>query len=278
MTVDTQFSGGLRERTGHYRTNMKIATWNINGINSRLEQVLNWCQKERPEVLCLQETKCIDDKFPHREIRAIGYPYVEYFGEKAYNGVAILSTIPLESVQKGFPRGPRDGPKRLIASTVNGVRIVNVYVPHGTQFGSDKFIFKLDWIARLRKYFDKNFELADNVLLVGDLNVAPHEMDVWKPSLWKDKMHFTKPEREAIHNLKRWGFVDVFRKINDEVKEFTWWSHFHHDFEKDRGLRIDHIWASPNMAELCSDCWIDKTPRTLEKPSDHAPVTAEFSI
>lgn len=257
---------------------MKIATWNVNGINSRLSQILDWCESERPDVLCLQESKCVDAKFPHSKLRAIGYPHIEFHGEKAYNGVAIISKHPIEDLQKNFPDDKEDAPRRLIAGTINGIRIVNVYVPHGTKFGSDKFAFKLDWIARLRKYFDTNFDLADWLLLVGDLNVAPHEMDVWNPRYWQDRMHFTKPEREAIHDLKRWGFVDIFRQINDEEKAYSWWSNFHHDFEKNRGLRIDHIWASPDLADNCTDCWIDKKPRGLERPSDHAPVVAEFKL
>ncbi len=256
---------------------MKIATWNINGINSRLQHVVDWSTKNQPDVLCLQELKCVDSRFPLQKLRAAGFQYVEFHGEKAFNGVAILSKHPIDDVQKNFAGDAEDAPRRLIAGTIEGVRIVNVYVPHGTALGTDKFTFKLDWLARLRKYFDDNFEADEDVILCGDLNVAPHELDVWKPSLWKDKTHFSKAEREAILNVKRWGFVDVFRQLNDDVKEFSWWSNFHHDFEKDRGLRIDHIWASPPLAEACSDCWIDKEPRALEKPSDHAPVVAEFA-
>lgn len=255
---------------------MKIATWNINGINSRLQHVLDWSAKNQPDVLCLQELKCVDSRFPHQKLRTAGFPHIEFHGEKAYNGVAILSRHPISDVQKNFPDDDPDAPRRLIAGNINGIRIVNVYAPHGTAVGSDKMAFKLDWFKRLRKYFDKNFKPADRLLLLGDLNVAPHEMDVWKPSAWKDKTHFSKAEREALHDLKRWGFVDVFRQLNDDVREFTWWSNFHHDFEKDRGLRIDLIWTSPTLAERCMDCWIDKEPRALERPSDHAPVVAEF--
>lgn len=255
---------------------MKIATWNINGINSRLQHVLDWSAKNQPDVLCLQELKCVDSRFPHQKLRTAGFPHIEFHGEKAYNGVAILSRHPISDVQKNFPDDDPDAPRRLIAGNINGIRIVNVYAPHGTAVGSDKMAFKLDWFKRLRKYFDKNFKPADRLLLLGDLNVAPHEMDVWKPSAWKDKTHFSKAEREALHDLKRWGFVDVFRQLNDDVREFTWWSNFHHDFEKDRGLRIDLIWTSPTLAERCIDCWIDKEPRALERPSDHAPVVAEF--
>lgn len=257
---------------------MKIATWNVNSINSRIQHVVDWCEKNEPDVLCLQETKCVDAKFPHQRLRDIGYDHIALHGERAYNGVAIISRIPLEEIEKNL-RGDGEGaPRRMIAATVDGVRIVNVYVPHGTKLLSGKFDFKLNWIARLRRYFDDNLETDDNVLLCGDLNVAPHEMDVWNPILWNNKMHFSKPERDAIQELKKWGFVDVFRQINGGEREYSWWSNFHHDFGKDRGLRLDHIWASPPLAELCTDCWIDKEPRALEKPSDHAPVVAEFSV
>ncbi len=255
---------------------MKIATWNVNSIKSRVDHVLKWCEVNNPDVLCLQETKCVDEKFPYQRLRAIGYPHVEHLGERAYNGVAIISKHPLSDVQKNLPGHPANAPRRMIAATINDVRLVNVYAPHGTKLGSDKFTFKLDWIKSLRAYFESKFTTGDNVLLCGDLNVAPHELDVWSVPAWKDKMHFTKPERDVIQDLKKWGFVDVFRQINDDAREFSWWSNFRHDFEKDRGLRIDHIWASSPLAERCIDCWIDKDPRGWEHPSDHAPVVAEF--
>ncbi|MGI8811351.1 MAG: exodeoxyribonuclease III [Pyrinomonadaceae bacterium] len=256
---------------------MKIATWNINSINSRIEHVVDWCTANQPDVVCLQETKCVDSRFPARRLKALGFEHIAVHGEKAYNGVAILSKHPLDDVQKNFPGDPTDAPTRLIGATINRIRVVNVYVPHGTLLGSEKFQFKLDWLRRLREYFDDGFDVEDDVLLCGDLNVAPHEFDVWKVSAWKDKMHFTKPERDAILNLKRWGFVDVFRQINADVKEFSWWDYFYNSFEKDRGLRIDHIWTSPPLAERCVGCWIDKEPRARDHPSDHAPVVAEFA-
>ncbi len=257
---------------------MKIATWNINGISSRLEQVIDWCGVNQPDVLCLQETKCVDARFPQQRFRSIGFENIEFAGEKAYNGVAIISKIPLVDVAKNFPDDGPDAPKRLIAATVRDIRIVNTYAPHGTKFASDKFTFKLEWLARLRRFFDDSYDLGSNVVLCGDLNVAPHELDVWKPSLWKDKMHFTKSERDSIRDLKKWGFVDVFRLINDDEQAFSWWSNFHHDFEKDRGLRIDHIWTSTPLAERCTDCWIDREPRSNDRPSDHAPVVANFAM
>ncbi|MBP9663124.1 MAG: exodeoxyribonuclease III, partial [Pyrinomonadaceae bacterium] len=198
---------------------MKIATWNINGISSRLDHVLKWSQVARPDVLCLQETKIVDLRFPAARFRMAGYEHVEMFGERSYNGVAVVSRLPLEDVKKGFPRDAADAPRRLIAATAGDVSIYNVYVPHGTKLGSDKFAFKLDWFARLRKHFDKHHSTSDLVLLCGDINVAPHESDVWDPRYWQHRMHFTKQERDAIQYLKKWGFVDVFRQMNDEPGE-----------------------------------------------------------
>jgi len=257
---------------------VKIATWNVNSVNSRLEIVLDWCAREGPDVLCLQETKCIDERFPVRKFKSAGYPYIETYGEKGYNGVAIISNKALSHVEKNFPDGKSDEQKRLIAATIGDVRIFNVYVPHGTEMGSERYEHKLKWIRRLRKMFDDHCERDDKVLLCGDLNVAPHELDVWKPSVWRNKLHFTQRERDALLDLKRWGFVDLFRQMNDEVQEFSWWDYYYHSFEKDCGLRIDHIWTSQPLAERCVRCWIDKEPRKLEKTSDHAPVVATFDL
>ena len=257
---------------------MKIATWNINSVNSRLDLLLTWCHTAQPDVLRLPETKCVDAKFPAERLRAVGFEHSAFFGEKSYNGVAIVSKYEIGDVRKNFPDNMADSQRRQIAGTINGIYIVNTYVPQGTGFGTDKFTYKLDWINRLRKYFDANLDLDEKVLLCRDLNVAPHELDVWKVSFWKDKLRFTKPERDAIQTLKKWGFVAVFGQLNDEAGEYSWWDYFHHSFEKNRGPRIDHIWASPPLAELCTDCWIDKGPRALERPSDQAPVIAEFNI
>jgi exodeoxyribonuclease III len=257
---------------------VKIATWNINSVNSRIAHLLQWCEKNEPDVVCLQETKCVDTRFPAAKLRVFGYEHLALFGEKAYNGVAILSRLPLTDIERNLPDDKDDAQRRLIAATVEGVRVVNMYAPHGTLLGTEKYDLKLNWFKRLRKYFDDKHSRSDNVVLCGDLNVAPHELDVWKVSVWKDKLHFTRPEREAVQKLKKWGFVDLFRQINYDVKEFSWWDYYYHSFESDRGLRIDHIWASPPLAELCTDCWIDKEPRALEKPSDHAPVVAEFKL
>ena len=258
---------------------MKIATWNINGINSRLDQVLRWAAAVQPDIFCLQETKTVDARFPTVRIRSIGYDHIEIYGEKSYNGVAIISKYPLTKVAKGFPKDAEDAPRRLIAATANGVRIVNTYFPHGTKIGSDKFRFKIDWVDRLRKYFDKHHKADELVLLCGDTNITPHEMDLWNVRYWATRMHFTKEEREIFQKLKKWGFVDVFRQINDQPGEYTWWDTFRaSSFPKNRGLRLDHIWASPPLADLCIDCWVDREPRGWDHPSDHARVVAEFAI
>lgn len=256
---------------------MKVATWNVNSINVRLEQMLAWLAKTGTDVLCLQETKCVDDGFPFAAINDAGYK-VAFFGEKSYNGVAILSKAEIVQVQKGFPDDGSESPKRLIAATINGVRIVNTYIPNGTEIWTDKFKFKLDWLKRLRRYFDETCDVNCDVLLCGDFNVAPDELDVWSVPLFQGKLHFSKPERAAIHHVKQWGFTDVFRKINPDVQEFSWWDFRNGAWQRNRGLRIDHIWTSASLADKCTGCWIDREPRKGERPSDHTPVVAEFKV
>jgi exodeoxyribonuclease III len=256
---------------------MKIATWNVNSIAIRLPQVLAWLEKHKPGALCLQETKCVDEKFPAQEFLAAGYNSA-FLGQKSYNGVAILSPYEFKDVQFNFPDDDADAPKRLIAATVNGIRIVNTYIPNGTELWTDKFTFKLDWLQRLRKFFDATCDVNSHVLLCGDFNIAPDERDVWNVGFWEGKLHFTKTERAALDYVKKWGFVDVFRQMNGDEKLFSWWNYREGAFFKNHGLRIDHIWTSPPLAEKCTAAWIDRKPRGAERPSDHAPVVAEFEI
>ncbi len=256
---------------------MKIATWNVNSIAIRLEQVLTWLKTHDIDVLCLQETKCVDEKFPLEAIRNEGYN-AAFMGQKSYNGVAILSKHSITDVQYNFPDDEMDAPKRLIAATVNNTRIVNTYIPNGTELWTDKFTFKLDWLQKLRKFFDATCPKDSDVLLCGDFNVAPDETDVWNVKAWEGKLHFSKPERAAMHHVKQWGFTDVFRQINGDLQEFSWWNYREGAFQKNQGLRIDHIWTSASLAEKCVGCRIDKEPRTWERPSDHTPVVAEFKI
>lgn len=256
---------------------MKIATWNVNSINIRLEQLLDWLSSTGTDVVCLQETKCVDDNFPFQALNEAGYQ-TAFFGQKSYNGVAILSKHEIENVQKGFGDDDDESPKRLIAADIKGVRIVNTYIPNGTELWTDKFTFKLDWLLKLRQMFDLDCSTAKDVLLCGDFNVAPEEVDVWSVPAWQGKLHFSKPERAAIEHVKQWGFTDLFREKNGDVQEFSWWNYREGAWQRNRGLRIDHIWTSRPLADKCTGCWIDKDPRDLERPSDHTPVVAEFKI
>lgn len=258
---------------------MKIATWNINGITSRLDHVIKWSQIAAPDVICLQEIKTPDTKFPIKKLQAAGYEYIAAHGEKSYNGVAILSRFPMDDILKGFPGDDETAAKRVIAATIEDVRVVNAYFPHGTRIGHDKFYLKIQWVKRLREHFDKHYSPEDEVLMCGDTNICPHEMDMWNVRYWAPRIHFSKEEREVFQNLKRWGFVDIFREFNDQPGEYTWWDTFHESsFRKNRGLRLDYMWASRPLADRCTDCWVDRTPRGWEKPSDHAPVIAEFAL
>ena len=256
---------------------MKIATWNVNSINVRMPQLLDWLKAAEPDVACLQETKTIDEKFPELELKAAGYEAV-FTGQKSYNGVAIISKFPIADVQKNFLDDDDQSPKRLIAATVKGIRIVNTYVPNGSELGSDKFKFKLDWLQRLRRMFDETCDVQKDVLLCGDFNVALTDLDVWNPEEMTGKLHFSKPERAAVTHVKQWGFTDLFREKNGNVREYSWWDYRGGSWQKNHGLRIDHIWTSPSLTAKATNCWIDRSTRSLTLPSDHAPVVAEFAL
>lgn len=255
---------------------MKIATWNVNSINVRMPQLLAWLDAAKPDVVCLQETKVVDENFPQLELKAAGYDCA-FTGQKSYNGVAILSRRPIEDVQLNLPDDDDESQKRLIAATIDGIRVVNTYIPNGSELGSDKYAFKLDWLVRLRRFFDATCSKENEVLLCGDFNVAIEPADVWNPAAWEGKIHFSKPERAAITFVKQWGFRDLFRELNGDVREFSWWDYRAGAFQHNHGLRIDHIWTSQKLTLRAAACRIDRSTRTLEKPSDHAPVIAEFN-
>jgi exodeoxyribonuclease-3 len=254
---------------------LKLATWNVNSITARLPLVLRWLGEARPDVLCLQETKCTDDKFPAEAFAEAGYKS-ETFGQRTYNGVAILSRAGGKDVQRGFPDDAADAPARLLAATVGGVRVVNVYIPNGAFVGSDKYAFKLAWMKRLREFFDSRYKPSEPVLLCGDFNVAPEEIDVHDPKLWEGRVLFSKRERAALNEIKRWGFVDVFRLHESGGEQFSWWDYRAGGFRRNHGLRIDHVWASEPLAARSKAAFIDKGPRAWERPSDHTPVVVEF--
>ncbi len=255
---------------------MKIATWNVNSVLARLPVVLRWLAAARPDVLCLQETKCADERFPAGDFEKLGYASTAY-GQPTYNGVAILSRKPCEDVRRGLPDDEEGAHARLLAATVGGVRLVNVYVPNGAYVGSDKYAFKLEWMRRLREFFDEEFWADDDVLLCGDFNVAPEDRDVHDPDLWRGKILFSRKEREALGRVKEWGFTDAFRLHEEGAGHYSWWDYRAGSFRKNEGLRIDHVWVSEPLAARCRRAWIDREPRGWERPSDHTPVVAEFS-
>jgi exodeoxyribonuclease III len=254
---------------------MKIATWNVNSIAARLTNVTRWLDEVAPDVLCMQETKCTDDKFPTDVFRERGYNCF-IFGQQTYNGVAILARGTDEGAQCGYPGDDGDAPKRLVATTTNGIRIVNVYVPNGQMVGSEKYQFKLEWLRRLRNFFDEHYSTNELVLLCGDFNVAPEERDVHDVRLWQGRILFSDAERAAIQQVKDWGFTDGFRLHTEAGGHYSWWDYRAGAFRRNLGLRIDHIWMSQALAARNTNTWIDMNPRTWEKPSDHAPVVAEF--
>lgn len=254
---------------------MKIATWNVNSIIARLPLVTRFLEKEKPDILCLQETKCADDKFPLLELKSARYDCV-LFGQQGYNGVAILARSGCANAVRGFPEDTAASHARLLAADIAGIRIIDVYVPNGQVVGSDKYQFKLKWMKRLREWLDQNYDPQKEVLLCGDFNVAPEERDVHNPQLWQNRILFSEPEKAALQNIKDWGFTDTFRMHTEEGGHYSWWDYRAGGFRRNLGLRIDHIWVSAPLARRNTKCWIDKETRAWERPSDHAPVIAEF--
>ena len=255
---------------------MKIASWNVNSLKVRLPQVLQWLESEKPDIIGLQETKLTDELFPRDEIEAAGYR-VLFSGQKTYNGVALLSREEATDPITDLP-GLDDPQRRVLGATVNGVRFLNLYVPNGQEVGSDKYAYKLDWIEKLQAHVRAQLEIHENVLIVGDFNIAPEDRDVYDPAGWADSVLFSPPEREAFRRLLDAGLADAFRLFEQEEKIWSWWDYRMGAFRRDMGLRIDHILVSSALAKSCTACRIDRAPRTWERPSDHAPVVAEFSL
>jgi exodeoxyribonuclease-3 len=250
---------------------MRLATWNVNSLKVRLPHLLDWLGRVQPDAVCLQETKTEDKNFPLTEIQAAGYQAV-YCGQKSYNGVAILARSGITDVAHGIPDFP-DDLKRVIAATVNGVRVICLYAPNGQEPGSEKYAYKLRWYAALTAWLKK---ITGNFAVLGDLNIAPEARDVHDPKRWEGKIHFSEPERAAFRALIDLGYKDAFRLFEQPQKQFTWWDYRLAAFQRGWGLRIDHILLSPSLAERCTGCGIDTAPRKLERPSDHAPVIADL--
>lgn len=253
---------------------MKLATWNVNSLNVRLPHLLDWLARQQPDVVCLQETKLDDAKFPYGELKAAGYEAV-HSGQKTYNGVAIVSRVPLADVAHGIP-GFDDEQKRVIAGTVEGVRIVCAYVPNGQSVDSDKYRYKLRWLEAFTAYVRAELASHPRLAVLGDYNIAPEPRDVHDPALWEGKVLFSEPERAAFRSLLNVGLADGFRLFEQPERSFSWWDYRMMAFRRKMGLRIDHILLSRPLAEACTACTIDVEPRKLERPSDHAPVVAEI--
>ncbi|QXP86528.1 exodeoxyribonuclease III [Methylococcus capsulatus] len=253
---------------------MKIATWNVNSLRVRLPQVLDWLDSVQPGVLAVQETKLTDDAFPVEALRAVGYHAV-YSGQKTYNGVAVLSRAPVEDVLTD-PPNLDDPQRRILAVTAGPLRIINLYVPNGSEVGSDKYAYKLDWLAKVRDFIAEEMAAHPHTVVLGDFNIAPEDRDVHDPESWREKILCSTPERDAFRALAGLGLSDLFRRFEQPEGSFSWWDYRAAGFRRNLGLRIDHILASLPLAGRCTACSIDKTPRSLERPSDHAPVVAEF--
>jgi len=251
---------------------MKIATWNVKSLKVRLPHLLEWLPAARPDVVCLQETKLEDGKFPQAEIEAAGYQ-VAFSGQKTYNGVALLSRAPLEEVQAGIP-GFEDEQKRVLAATVEGTRVVCVYIPNGQSVDSDKYRYKLRWLDALVAWLKDELTRHPRLALLGDYNIAPEDADVHDPAAWVGNVLVSEPERARFLALEELGLKDAFRLFPQEEKCFSWWDYRQAAFRRNLGMRIDHILLSPELASTCSACVIDKAPRKLERPSDHTPVIA----
>jgi len=255
---------------------MKLATWNVNSVRARLERLVAWLAKQGPDVLYLQELKVTDDAFPYEAVREAGYVATVH-GQKTYNGVAILSRSEPTATLIGMDDGVDDPQARLVAAEIDGVWHVSAYVPNGSEVGSDKYAYKLDWLARLRAHIDRTWTPETPLALCGDFNVAVDDRDIAHPEEWADTVLTTQEVRDALAHVRDWGFVDVFQKHNPEGGVYSWWDYRHLGFPKNNGIRIDHIYATPCLAERSASASVDRDERKGTKPSDHAPVLAEFA-
>ncbi len=254
---------------------MKLACWNVNSIRTRLEHVLRYLKESEIDVLLLQETKIDEDLFPWVELDALGYKVIA-LGEKAYNGVAIISRLPTSEVVRALPGDPADEEARFLGCTVAGVRVVSCYVPNGVNVGTERWEYKLSWYGRLRSYLER-FTPEDQLVLAGDFNIAPLEIDCYRPDLWAHSVLMHPAGRKAFDSLLEWGLQDLFRQLHpDEKGRYSWWDYSPRTFGKNEGLRIDHLLATPALARRCTGCDIDPGPRGWPRPSDHTPVWATF--
>lgn len=255
---------------------MKFATWNVNSLNVRLPHVLDWLKQAEPDVLCLQETKQEDSKFPYDTLKEAGYEAV-HIGQKTYNGVAILSRHPVANIQRNIP-GFDDDQQRVIAADIKDVRIVCAYIPNGQAVDSDKYQYKLRWLDALHAWLKHELATHPRLLLLGDYNIAPEDRDCHDPAAWEGQVLVSPAERLAFQQLLELGLHDSFRLFEQPEKSFSWWDYRMAGFRRNLGLRIDHILVSDALKPLCTAAHIDKAPRKLERPSDHTPVILELAL
>ena len=256
---------------------MRIASWNINSLRKRHERLLAWLRETNPDIVCLQETKCTDEQFPAESLRDAGYAAV-FHGQKSYNGVAILAQEEPREVRMGFCDEVEDDQARVIAANVGAVRVISIYAPNGQAIGSSAYQYKLQWYSRLTTCLREKEGALERVVVCGDFNVAPNDIDVHDPALWRGAIMCSEEEREAFRALEKIGLADTLRLHHPESGIFSWWDYRMLAFPKNRGLRIDAILAGRELSAKCSGSGVDREMRKGKEPSDHAPVWAEFSF
>ena len=254
---------------------MKIASWNVNGIRARIEHVTAWIKSNQPDVLALQETKVMDDMFPFEAFTSLGYEAMIY-GQKSYNGVALLSKKSPKECTRGIDDFV-DEQTRVISGIYEGVKIIDVYIPNGQSVGSEKFEYKMRWLTNLHRYLEASIKRNEQIVVLGDFNIAPQDIDVHDPIEWKGKVLCSDEEREWLHKIEKIGFVDSFRLFNQDEGLFSWWDYRMASYRRKMGMRIDLILISEALKKGCMKSYIDETPRGQDKPSDHAPVLIELS-
>ena len=255
---------------------MKIATWNVNSLKVRLPHVLDWLAAADADILCLQETKTTDENFPVDELSAAGY-HVVYSGQKTYNGVAIISKQPATDIVTDIA-GLDDPQRRILCATIGGLRVLDLYVVNGQEVGSEKYVHKLYWLEQVTEFIRAQLQQHEQFVVVGDFNIAPEDRDVYDPEAWHERILCSTPERQALQGITDLGLTDTFRLFEQPENSYSWWDYRAAGFRRNRGLRIDLILASQTLAGNCSACVIDKEPRSLERPSDHTPVVADFNL
>ncbi len=264
---------------------MLIATWNVNSIRTRLSQIIDWINQVSPDILCLQETKVIDVSFPFEPFEKLGYS-VEVYGQKSYNGVAIISKIKAENVKKGFCGCTSFDQninvfleqKRIISADINGIKIINVYVPNGSSVGSDKFEYKINWLNCLNSFLEEQDKKGELICLLGDFNIAPSNLDIHDPNKYEGGIMASKIERNALNNVLKGRLIDSFRIFEQNTGHWSWWDYRNNAYELNKGWRIDHIYISKELSSKLKSCVIDCSPRANLRPSDHAPVMIDLNL